>query len=396
MKKIFAIAALLTFSILGGTARAERARILFIGDIMAHKQQLEAAERGKKGSLTWDFKPQFQRVKPFLENAFVVGNLETTFAGPKNYAGYPQFNTPDSLTDALSDLGIDLLTLANNHIFDRGAKGARRTTEVLDRAGLPWIGLGLRHSQEGDEIPANDAILLEAEGLRWAFVSYTYGSNLFPKNSDVHLNIISEAAIAEGMARARALNPDVIVACFHWGNEYHYKPSVHQRKAAEQAIAEGAHLVIGTHPHVLQPVEVQLTEDGARAVAWSLGNFVSFQRTLPRERTCILSAEFEKDEVSGATRLARLSTAPLQVILTPNPRRRRTEPVYAGTGIKREEPGLSKEQMKKVRQTGRTILEFLGARDEVDEYGFYTLWDEASPDVLPSPRRKAPLSGSGR
>ena len=374
MKKTFAAALCLTALLLSvDPARAERARILFIGDIMAHKQQLEAAERGSGKEKTWDFAPQFKRVKPYLENAFVVGNLETTFAGPKNYTGYPQFNTPDSLTDALNELDIDLLTLANNHIFDKGAKGARRTTEVLDLAGLPWTGLGL-----GD-VPANDAILIESEGLKWAFVNFTYGSNILPKNSDVHLNIISKDAIAKAMARAKKINPDVIVACFHWGVEYRYFPNDHQKKAAEQALSEGASLVIGTHPHVLQPVEVRITDGQARAVAWSLGNFVSFQRTLPRERTCILAAEFEKDN-DGPARLVRLSVAPLQVVLVPNPKRKRTEVTYAGKGSD-----------KKIQRVGQAILDFLGARDDIDEYGFYTLWDEASPDALPKPRRKSPL-----
>ncbi len=382
------LALLLIFSV-SRQARAERARALFIGDIMTHIQQLDAAEHKEKGGRRWDFAPQFHRVKPLLADAFVIGNLETTFSGEKRrYTGYPAFNTPDSLTAALRDLDIDLLTLANNHIFDRGAAGARRTAEVLTREGFPWVGLGF------DDIPANDAVLLEAEGLRWAFVSLTYGSNILPKNSDVHLNIISRAAIAESLKRAKALDPDVIVACFHWGNEYHYSPSVHQKQAADQALAEGADLVIGTHPHVLQPVEVRMGKDGApKAIAWSLGNFVSFQRTLPRERTCILSAEFEKDE-TGRARLVRLAAAPLQVILMPGhrPRPRRTEPVYAGTGGNFNHSGLSKSQLQSIRQVGKAVLDFLGAQDEVDEHGFYTLWSAESPDVLPRPRRKSPLN----
>ncbi|MCR4817459.1 MAG: CapA family protein [Fretibacterium sp.] len=390
MKKA-AVAFLVLLLILSASqpARAVRARVLFIGDIMTHIQQLNAAEHKGKEGRTWDFTPQFHRVKPLLANAFTIGNLETTFSGEKRgYTGYPAFNTPDSLTAALRYLGIDLLTLANNHIFDRGAAGARRTAEVLTREGFPWVGLGF------DDIPVNNTVLLEAEGLRWAFVNHTYGSNIMPQKSDVHLNIISETAISESLKRAKALDPDVIVACFHWGNEYHYKPSVHQKRAADQALAHGADLVIGTHPHVLQPVEVRIGKNGApRAIAWSLGNFVSFQRTQPRERTCILSAEFEKDE-AGQTRLVRLAAAPLQVILMPGhrPKPRRTEPVYAGTGGNFNHFGLSKSQLRSIHQTGKAVLDFLGAQDEIDEYGFYTLWSSASPDILPRPRRKAPLN----
>ena len=371
----------------GASAAPVRGRALFIGDIMAHKQQLEAAERkGPDGTRTWDFSPQFQRVRPLFTDALIVGNLETTFAGgDRGYAGYPSFNTPDSLTDALKDLNIDLVTVANNHIFDRGASGARRTTEVLDRAGIPWTGLGL------NDIPANDAVLLEKDGLKWAFTSHSYGSNRNIASSGVHLNVISQAAIAAAIDRAKALDPDVIVACFHWGNEYHYTPSQHQKKAAEQALALGAHLVIGTHPHVLQPVEVRPDDSGgARGIAWSLGNFVSFQRTLPRERTCILSAEFEKESDGLPARLVRLAAAPLQVVLVPAGGRRRTEVVYAGLGGNFNHSGLSGGELGKIRETGRKVLDFLGAQDDHDPWGFYTLWSAASPDVLPKPRRTSP------
>ena len=117
----------------------ERARFLFIGDIMVHSQQLDAARR-KDG--TYDFSPSFRRVKPLLSGEFLVGNLETVFAGEGKkllYAGYPLFNTPDIFTENLSgDLGVDLLTLANNHIFDRGASGARRTVAVLNSADIRY------------------------------------------------------------------------------------------------------------------------------------------------------------------------------------------------------------------------------------------------------------------
>ena len=368
-----------------GCGNAEtRARFIFIGDIMVHDQQLDAAKR--KGG-TYDFSPSFRRIKPLLKDAFLVGNLETVFAGTGKklkYAGFPLFNTPDVFTENLTgDLEVDLLSLANNHIFDRGASGARRTTEVLDSADIAWIGLGV-----GD-IPSNDAILLENNGVRVAFINHSYGSNEWPKPSDVHLNVISEADIEQSMARAKSLSPDVIIALFHWGNEYHHNPNVHQKKAADTAFTNGASLIVGTHPHVLQPVEVRIESDEVRAVAWSLGNFVSFQRTLPRERSVILSAEFVKDD--DGTRLAGLGIAPLYVIA---PGSKRTEVTYAGNDETLIEAldfsGLSKSQIINLRSIGRSVIEFLGARKETDEYGFNILWREESPDVLPKSRKKSP------
>lgn len=369
-----------------------RARALFVGDIMAHRQQLATAEaRDADGTKYWDFVPQFRRVKPLLAgDALIVGNLETTFAGEhRGYAGYPSFNTPDALADALTDLGVDLVTLANNHILDRGAEGARRTTEVLDRAGLPWTGLGL------DDVPRNDALLMEHGGLRWAFINYSYGSNRALSSSDVQLNVISDASISEGLARAWALRPDVVVTCFHWGNEYQFVPSIHQKKAAEAALAGGAHLVIGTHPHVLQPMEVRTdrSESGSaetRLVAWSLGNFISFQRTLPRERSCVLAVDVEKPSEREGVRLVRVSVAPTRVSLVPTGRGRRAEVVYAGTGGSFNHLGLSPSERERNLSAGRGVLDFLGARDEPDAKGFYTLWSAEAPQRLPVPRRKSP------
>ena len=361
-----------------------RARFLFIGDIMVHDQQLDAARKKD----TYDFSPSFRRIKPLLQGEFLVGNLETVFAGTGKklrYAGYPLFNTPDIFTENLiNDFEVDLLTLANNHIFDRGAAGARRTVEVLKSADIPCIGLGL------DEIPSNDAIVLDNNGIRAAFINHSYGSNIMPKNSDVHLNVISSADIAQSMSRARALSPDVIIALFHWGNEYHFSPNIHQKRAAEWAFDEGASLIVGTHPHVLQPVEVRIESGDVKAVAWSLGNFVSFQRTLPRERSIILAAEFVKDD-EGVTRLAGLSAVPTYVVA---PGRKRTEVTYAGS----EESiidllnfeGLSKSQLASVRNIGRSVLEFLGAQKGTDDYGYSILWREESADVLPVSRRKSP------
>ena len=388
MRKVLVIMIMLMLS---NYASAEtRARFLFIGDIMVHDQQLDAA-RTKTG---YDFSPSFRRIKPLFHDAFLVGNLETVFAGTGkklHYAGFPFFNTPDVFTENLSnDLEIDLLTLANNHIYDRGNDGARRTVQVLKSADIPCIGLGL------DDVPSNDAIVLVNNGIRAAFINHTYGSNEWPKSRDVHLNVIASPDIQASMTRAKSLSPDVIIALFHWGNEYHFSPNVHQKQAAEWAFSEGAKLIVGTHPHVLQPVEVRVTSDDVRAVAWSLGNFVSFQRTLPRERSIILAADFVKDD-EGVTRLAGLSAVPTYVVA---PGRKRTEVTYAGTESiiieSLDFSGLSRQQVNNLQGIGRNVLDFLGAQNISDDFGFSVLWREESRDVLPVSRRNSPhavLSG---
>jgi poly-gamma-glutamate synthesis protein (capsule biosynthesis protein) len=360
------------------------ARVIFVGDIMAHDKQLDAARAG--GS--WDFKPQFQRVKPLCENALVVGNLETVFAGEKRgFTGYPAFNTPDELADALVDLGVGVVTLANNHILDKKASGAARTIEVLKSAGIEWTGLG-----NGDVGP-NEPRILEHAGLRFAFVNYTYGSNSpLPSSADasvVSLNVISDETVKEGLAKSRAKSPDVIVACFHWGNEYQFVPTKRQRDVAALSVREGADLVIGTHPHVLQPMEIVSSDRGYGLVAYSLGNFVSNQRTLPRERSVILAVDVEKDD-AGGVRISRVSVAPTRVSSTGLSGHRKFEVIYAGESSRFDNAGLPAHELQETRIAGKAVLEFLGAVKIPDKEGFYTLWSSNAPEALPKRTRESP------
>ncbi len=390
LKKRISLAVFFLFLLVTATfADDTRLRLLFIGDVMAHTQQLEAAERGGAKDKSWNFLPQFRRVKPLSKHSsdpFIVANLETTFSGGRvGYAGYPSFNTPDSLTDALKDLGVHVVTLANNHILDRGSFGARRTTEVLDRAGILWTGLGL------DDVPKNQPLLVEHSGFRLALLSYSYGSNRVLTSSDVHLNVISEQAIAEGLEKAKLLSPDFIIACFHWGNEYQYSPSAHQKKAAEAALKHGADILIGTHPHVLQPVEVVRDKGNTCLVVWSLGNFVSFQRTLPRERSCVLAVDVLKKSDDERASIESVSLAPTRVSVVPAGNRRSVEVVYAGKGGNFNHAGLSKSEVKTAQDAGSAVLSFLGADTSlIDEHGFYTLWDSSNPEAMPKSTRSSP------
>jgi poly-gamma-glutamate synthesis protein (capsule biosynthesis protein) len=347
---------------------------------MAHAEQLDAARVG--GS--WDFRPQFRRVKPLFRDAFVVGNFETVLAGEeRKFTGYPMFNTPDELASALADLGVGLVTLATNHIFDRKPSGAVRTAEVLEGHGIEWTGLRLPYAAP------DEPKIVEYAGFRLAFVNYAYGSNTpLPASGDAEtarLNVISEDAIAAAISRARAASADIIAACYHWGNEYQLTPTARQREIAALSVREGADLVIGTHPHVLQPMEIISSDRGYGLVAYSLGNFVSYQRTLPRERSVVLAVDIEKTD--GGARISRVSVAPTRVSNRKPRGRRAVEIVYAGRGGRFNHAGLPANELKMARDAGDAVLEFLGAEATPDEDGFYTLW---SADALPSGRRRPP------
>ncbi|MDR2405959.1 MAG: CapA family protein, partial [Deltaproteobacteria bacterium] len=307
----------------GRKAGPRESRVLFIGDIMCHGQQLKYAKKGKD----YEFRVQFQRIKPYLANSMVIGNLETTFAGEKSkYSGYPAFNTPDSLAAAIVDMGVHIVTLANNHIFDKGNTGAKRTIEILDGMGLIWTGLGT------ESILPNQPLLVEYDGLKWALLNFSYGSNTSLPNADnpesLSLNVISEESVLEGLTKAKELAPDVIVVLFHWGNEYQEKPSNSQITMAQFTADNGADLIIGTHPHVLQPIDVLQTARGFTLVAYSLGNFVSNQRTKPRERSAILAVDLAVD--NGKVSLKKASVAPIYTTVSCVKRECAFQVLYAG------------------------------------------------------------------
>ncbi|MDR2339034.1 MAG: CapA family protein [Deltaproteobacteria bacterium] len=316
-----------------GTKRATR--VLFLGDLMCHGEQIRFARR--KGPEGWDFAYQFARIAPYLRDSMVIANLETTFAGEgRRFQGYPTFNSPDSLAEAIAGMGVHVVTLANNHIFDQGNAGAQRTIKVMEENGIIWTGLG------NADIAQNQPLLLEYDGIKFALLNFTYGSNSSLPREDnpesLRLNVISDEAVLEGLEMAAALSPDVTVALFHWGNEYQQRPTKGQERLAQLAADNGADLIIGTHPHVLQPVTFIPTERGRSLVAYSLGNFISNQRIKPRERGAILAVEFEKKPEGGAT-LLRASVAPIYTTRHCAKRECRIELLYAGPDAYKPKPG---------------------------------------------------------
>ncbi|MDR3264626.1 MAG: CapA family protein, partial [Synergistaceae bacterium] len=243
-----------------------------------------------------------------------------------------------------------------------------------------------------------EPLVVGYEGFKIAILSFTYGSNTPPTqnaSADVFLSVISKEAVTEALSRAKTENADLVVACFHWGNEYQFAPTKGSREIAELCFENGADMVIGTHPHVLQPLEIvsaDRTGKSPRLVAWSLGNFVSNQRTLPRERSVVLAVDVEKKSSgeAGGAKITKAAIAPTWVSSRRIGGRRRFEVVYAGTGTRFNHEGLPRDELNRARAAGARVLEFLGAKGGPDAEGFYTLWDAKSPDVLPVGTRKSP------
>src|SRR5690606_7691852 len=210
------------------------------------------AERG-----IYDYGPCFQYIKPYTLSAdLAVGNLEVTLAG-KPYKGYPQFSAPDELLVALKDMGMDVIVTANNHSVDRGKGGLERTIALLDSFGIAHTGT-FRDQEEKEK---NYPLLVEKHGFKIAFLNYTYGTNGLPVRAPNIVNMIDTAAIRRDIEKARTLDPDAIIVLPHWGIEYQSLPSRSQRELTEWCFRHGAMLVIGSHPHVVQPMEWRKDEN---------------------------------------------------------------------------------------------------------------------------------------
>ena len=293
-------------------AAVERFTILAVGDLMAHTPQLSSAKTGDG----YDFEPCFAPVAPRITAAdLAIGNLETTLSGPdRGYTGYPMFNTPDAFAEALVQAGFDVLTTANNHTLDRGPTGVARTLDVLDTLGAQHTG-SARTAEEAERV-----LVADVNGAKVAVLAYTYGMNGFTAPSDKKwmVNVIDTARMAADVKRARELEPDLVIVSIHNGLEYQRQPSESQ-KAVEMAMIEaGADVVLGSHPHVIQPMRtVEATrEDGTPRTGFiihSLGNFVSNQRERYRNTGLLLELGFEKDMRSGVTSLVSVEYVPVWV-----------------------------------------------------------------------------------
>lgn len=294
---------ILPFVIAFGVSAQDTTRLslVFLGDIMQHDSQIIDAYDQKTGG--YNYKPCFQYIKPYIEAADVaIGNLEVTLAG-RPYKGYPQFSAPDELLVALKDLGLDVIVTANNHSVDRGKGGVERTIALLDSFNILHTGT-YKTPAEKDRL---HPLILERQGFRLAVLNYTYGTNGLPVSKPNVVNMLDTAAIRKDLQKAVSLKPDMIIVFPHWGLEYQILPSASQKEMTAFFFRHGAHLVIGSHPHVLQPMEWRKRDN--QLIAYSLGNFVSGQRKRYTDGGALIRVELEKVKFNDQSSLTGIDTA---------------------------------------------------------------------------------------
>ncbi|WP_113928522.1 CapA family protein [Bacillus sp. P14.5] len=243
-----------------------------IGDVLLHNTVYEDAEEGG----TYDFMPMFQDVETFLQSPdFMIANQESLPGGAHlGVSSYPAFNSPYEIVDALQKLGVDAVTTANNHTLDKGAKGALSAISHYEEIGMPYTG-SFKNEEDRKDIRT-----FNVNGISFALLAYTYGTNGIPvpQGQDYLVNLIDLELMKSDIKKAKELGVDMVILAAHWGNEYERYPNDTQEMLARELTNAGVDLLIGHHPHVLQPIEKMTTEDGREAVViYSLGNFLSGQ-----------------------------------------------------------------------------------------------------------------------
>lgn len=294
----------------GQNLEPTRVVIRATGDIMVHSTQLMIAHNSRTDA--YDFRPSFAPIRDTLTSADVTfANLETVLAGKEaRYTGYPQFNSPTELADAVRWAGFQVVTTANNHAMDRGKAGVLKTLQALDAVGLRHTGTFA--SQASRDTP----LILNVKGIHIGVIAYTFGTNGLPVPDSYLVNRIDTKRIARDAAAARAAGADIVVAAIHWGQEYQRQPNATQRTLARQIIAGGVDILLGSHPHVLEPYEQIQVGSGPSArtglVFYSLGNFLSSQRGDHKDEGMIAQIELVRSG-SGAITLDRVSYIPTYV-----------------------------------------------------------------------------------
>lgn len=263
-----------------------RLSLLFAGDIMGHDSQIASAYDAVNKK--YDYTSCYQFVKPYIESVdLAIGNLELTLAGPP-YKGYPAFSSPDALAVTLRDVGFDVLVTANNHSCDKGKRGIERTIEMLDSFKIEHTGTFVDEASRLNDYP----LMLTKNGIKLALLNYTYGTNGIPVPSPTIVNPIDTVQMAKDIAKAKRDSAEVIISFVHWGSEYQSQANAFQKMITNFLFKKGVQLVIGAHPHVLQPIEFDKMQN--RLVVYSLGNFVSGQRDRYKNGGAMLRVDLMK------------------------------------------------------------------------------------------------------
>jgi len=282
-----------------------------VGDLMCHSTQYNYA---RVDADSFNFVPCFEYVQSWLNKPdLMLGNLETTFAGNNiPYSGYPYFNSPDDYITSLKKVGFDFLVTANNHANDTGEKGILRTIEKLDEEGFNHTGT---YSSQKDR----DSIrIVNVEGIKIAILSYTYSTNglLLTEGKPWLVNYCDSALIQKDIKQSRISGAELVLVFYHFGNEYERLPGAYQKDLVKFAIECGADIILGSHVHVLQPLDFFVTQNATLDtgfVIYSMGNFISNQQDQYTNEGIIVNIHLEKNINSNKIKITEVDYVPTWV-----------------------------------------------------------------------------------
>lgn len=274
------------------STRTKKITLLFAGDLMQHQAQIDAARIGNG----YDYSDCFKYVKNEIEKADVaIGNLEVTLGG-KPYSGYPNFSAPDEFLAAIKEAGFDIMLTANNHCLDKGKKGLERTITMLDSLSINYLGTYKDQNERASKYP----YILKQNGFKIAILNYTYGTNGIEARHPNIVNYIQKDIIEQDINNALKHQPDAIIACMHWGAEYIHQPSKSQSDLANWLLSKGVTHIIGSHPHVLQPMELRhdTINNIKNVIIYSQGNFISNMSKRATDGGAFIKLTLEKDSTT--------------------------------------------------------------------------------------------------
>lgn len=277
-----------------------RISFVAVGDNIVHSSVMSDAQNKASGSeKEYDFIPMYENVSDVIENATLAYiNQEAPIAGKDNlgYSGYPMFNSPEQVGYDIKQLGFDVVNLANNHMLDRYTSGYKSTIEFWrSMDGITYVG-GFENKDD-----YNNIRVVERDGIKIAFLSYTYGTNgvnLDPASDMVIplCDAYSNDEIERQSALAREI-ADIVIVCMHWGNENTSVVTPLQEQQMQILVNNGVDVILGSHPHVLQPMLWKERPDGKRTlVMYSLGNFLSGMEYMKNHIGGIASFDIVKNE----------------------------------------------------------------------------------------------------
>lgn len=284
-------------------------QLVAAGDNLIHGSLYKQA-KNRAGGQGYDFNYAYQQVKPLIRGDINVLNQETLLAAPPlEPSDYPLFCSPTAVGDLMIEMGFNVFTLANNHMLDKREEGFRASLDYWDQQKEIVTAGAYRNQTELEEVRA-----ITKNGVKAGFVSITEMTNglVLPKGSELRFIDSAEETVIEKQIKATESQCDFTVVAIHWGTENSLQVIESQKTLAKKMVSWGADLIIGTHPHVLQPIEYLEKPDGGKAlVAYSLGNFISAMNVARCMLGGVLDLELKKDFATGKTEIVSAQLVPI-------------------------------------------------------------------------------------